>query len=326
MSTLSASLRPFWTAGINEVTGNVAGGVPSWLSGEDYQFYAPIEPTLFAVQVSEPRVFLAALAADINRTAVASYETICQVAPNSKFPKATAWIVIKSYYAAFFAAQTILRMIGRPYTTIESQHAASVNKIASLHGFLLDSSATNGDYAISFDAERQRVTWKKVDRLRGSHQTFWFFFNREMNKLSDEVLRMTTGSFEENQRAAVKFAELSRNLCHDASPNGNWLSNVRNAVNYRQSHGAWFPYAGYDRHGKIDLHKCNDWLSDPMAIDLGGQGVGNAQRFQGTCNFIVALCRDLVTDMASRCPTGKSFHSFGWLAIANMIKPRANKA
>jgi hypothetical protein len=325
MSTLSASLRPFWTTGINSVTGNVVGGVPSWLCLEKYQFYAPIEPTLFVVQVAEPVLFLEAIAADINKTAVACYESISQVMPNVKFPRSTAWMIIKSYYSAFFAAHAILRMIGTPYTSIGGDHAASVNKIARLHGFLLENQATIGNYGLSYDAARQRITWKKVESVRGSHETFWMFFNLRVKKLSDELLTLSIGSFAENQRAALKLTELSHNLCHNSSPNGNWLSNVRNAVNYKQSHGAWYPYTDQLRHGKLDFHKCRDWLSDPMDIDLGGHGVSNAQRFQGTCNFIVATCRALVQDMSSRCPSGKSFHTFGWLAVSNMMKPRPIK-
>ena len=66
MSILATSLRPFWTPGINTVSGNVTGSVQAWLSEEHYQIYSRIEPTLFVIQTADPDPFLIALAADIN--------------------------------------------------------------------------------------------------------------------------------------------------------------------------------------------------------------------------------------------------------------------
>ena len=61
---------------------------------------------------------------------------------------------------------------------------------------------------------------------------------------------------------------------------------------------------------------------DPMTINLSVPGTTNVRRFQDTCNFIISACRVLSLDMAARCPTGKSFHTYGWLAISNLTKPK----
>ena len=43
MSIIASSLRPYWAQGLNDVSGNVAKGVKSWLAEENYQVYSPIK-------------------------------------------------------------------------------------------------------------------------------------------------------------------------------------------------------------------------------------------------------------------------------------------
>jgi hypothetical protein len=183
-----------------------------------------------------------------------------------------------------------------------------------------------GSYGFTYDPAKQKITWKRVESSGGVHEMFWTFFNHRIKELSDELLRLVTGSFSENQLVSVKLAELSHNLCHDSCPKGSWLSVIRNAINYKHSHGAWYPYTDQPNHGRMDSQNKGAWLSDPMTISLGIPGVTNIRRFQDTCNFIVGSCRVLAQDMATRCPTGKSFHTYGWLAISNLTKPRAAKS
>jgi hypothetical protein len=325
MSILASSLRPFWTPGINTVSGNVTGGVQAWLAEEKYQIYSPVEPTLFVIQTADPNPFLLALASDINKAAVACYESIRHVLPSPQFPRSMAWSVIKTYYSAFFGAHAILRMLGTPFTSLDKAQAASVSKIAKLHSALGSNTVEAGSYAFTYDSTRQKITWKKVESSGGIHGTFWAFFNRRTKELSDELLRLGTGSFSENQLVSIKLADLSQNLCHDSSPKGTWLSNVRNAVNYRYSHGAWYPYTDQASHGQMDSQKKGAWLSDPMTINLSVPGINNIRRFQDTCSFIIGACRELTQDMAARCSTGKSFHTYGWLAVSNLTKPKGTR-
>src|SRR5260370_2890854 len=107
MSILPNTLRPFWAPSLNDISGNVSKGVGSWLAEEDYQFYSPVKSKLFTIQVRDPEAFLSALAADINRTSSAAFESISYATKNALLPKSTAWILIKSNYAAFFAAHAL---------------------------------------------------------------------------------------------------------------------------------------------------------------------------------------------------------------------------
>jgi hypothetical protein len=102
-------------------------GISEWVSDEEYQIYVPLQATQFVLNVSSQNEFLIALAADVNRCATAAFESTCHVIENRQLPRSTAWLVIKSYYAAFFAAHSISRMFGTTFTPLDKTQAKSVN-------------------------------------------------------------------------------------------------------------------------------------------------------------------------------------------------------
>lgn len=326
MSILANSLRPFWASGLNDISGNVAKGVGSWLAEENYQIYSPLKSKQFTLQVADTKSFLAALAADINRTAVAAYESIGHATKNKIFPKSTAWILIQSYYAAFFAAHAALRMLGTGFVKIEQPQAVSLNKIAKLYGAWHEEVAP-GHFVFTFSGTSREIRWSRVDSSSGgAHERFWAFFKGFIDHLSKEVLKNKTAATVDNQQVSTRLAELVENLCYEACPKGNWLSVVRNRVNYKHEFGAWYPYRGQYPSGTVEERLTRNWLADPMTINLSSHGDRNLRRFQETCSFVIGCCRVLVSDMGTRCSTGKSFHTYGWLAISRFVQQKNDEA
>ncbi|MEP6960660.1 MAG: hypothetical protein ABI995_01180, partial [Acidobacteriota bacterium] len=129
----------------------------------------------------------------------------------------------------------------------------------------------------------------------------------------------------DDQQVSIKLAELVDNLRFEASPKGNWLSTVRNRVNYRHDFGAWYPYRGQHPTGAVDDRLVLNWLHDPMSINLTSHNEGELRRFQETCSFIIATCRVLAEDMSERCSTGRSFHTYGWIAMSRLAQQRIRR-
>jgi hypothetical protein len=322
MSILANALRPYWTTALNEVTGNVEKGVGGWLSDEDFQIYAPVRSSHFGIQLAESGPYLEALAADINRTAAAAFESIGQAGRSDVFPRSTAWILIKSYYAAFFAAHALMRMLGTSFINIDGLQASSLNKIARLYGYSQEE-VTAGNFTAEFNGGSREVLWNRVDSNTGGvHEKFWAIFRQFIDGLSRDLLKSKTGVRADNQLVSAKLIELVGNLCYDSCPKGTWLSYVRNRVNYKHQYGAWYPYRGQRPSFLVEERRIGNWCSDPLALDLASHGDRTLLRFQETCGFIVSCCRILALDMADRCPTGRSFHTYGWLAIARIRQQR----
>lgn len=322
MSTLTDSLRPFWPSGLNEISGNVTKGIGSWLAEQHYQIFLPVKTKRFTLQVSDSQLLLAAIAADINRTTVAAYESIGQATKNALFPRATAWMVIKSYYAAFFSAHAVLRMLGTGFVNVEQSQAESVNEIARLFS-LSEEDIKSGSYTYTLSSGSQDIHWTRVDSSSGGvHEKFWTFFRERMDNLSKELLKSKSGTTIDNQRVSARLNDLVENLCHESCHKGNWLSVIRNRVNYKHQFGAWYPYRGQLPSGAVEERLVRNWLKDPMTINLTSHRDWDLRRFQETCSFIIGCCRALASDMALRCSSGKSFHTYGWLAISRFAEQR----
>lgn len=325
MSLLASTLRQFWAPGLNDIEGNVSKGLGAWLADENYLIYKEIKAKQFILNVSDSESFLAALAAEVNRTGIAACETIRHNTKNSLLPKSTAWVAIKSYYAAFFAAHAVLRMFGQGFITLDQVQVNSINKIGRLYG-LSHEDVSAGNFVFSFSGDTKEIRWDRVDSSTGGvHEKFWGYFKLRIEALSTELLKTKVGIQADNQQISLRLSELVANLCFQSCAKGTWLSVVRNKVNYRHQFGAWYPYRAEESWGAIDERTTEHWMLDPMKIELTTHTDKNLHRFQETCNFIIASCRVLADDMASRCAAGKSFHNYGWLAIMRFTAQRKAK-
>jgi hypothetical protein len=244
MSILATSLRAFWLPGLNSVTGRAIKGLGAWVADEEYQIYTPVSPEGFVLEVSSPEKLLSAIAADVDRCAIASFESVNHVTKSDSLPRSTAWLVITSYYAAFFAAHAIARMFGTAFVSFDRNQANSVSTIADLFG-VGGAPVSAGYYECAYDSSTRRLSCKRFGSAAGGvHELFWRTFYALTRKMSNDVVLSPSGVPANNQLAAVKLSELTDNLGYRATAKGNWLSVVRNAVNYSHRFGTWFPYAG----------------------------------------------------------------------------------
>jgi hypothetical protein len=132
MSYASEALRRHWLPNIQTVVGRPQKGFGPYLLDQNYQVYN--RPTAQRVELffSDASPVLSAFAFDITRFASAAVESVVDTRQNPVFNKSTAWLLIRSYYAAFFAAHAISRMLGISFTRFETTHCNSVLKVARL--------------------------------------------------------------------------------------------------------------------------------------------------------------------------------------------------
>src|SRR5262249_2362372 len=153
----------------------------------------------------------------------------------------TAWIVIRSYYAAFFAAHSILRMLGLTISQLEAGHLRSIEHVALLYGASIVRQMEPGSYQCVYDPAARTLLCTRV-RLR-PHDALWRLFYDTLGKLTAAVLSRSKASAS-GQLVVAKLDELQGCLRGGkATTVGNWLAQIRNRANYRQEFGIWFPYS-----------------------------------------------------------------------------------
>jgi hypothetical protein len=318
MSMVVDIIRQFWLPGLNDVSGTPTKGIGAWICNEDYQIYEALLNDEFVLSVSNEKDMLSAFAHDCSRMGVASFESISSIVVNNRFPKSIAWGIIQLYYSAFFASHSILRMLGISCTQVDKNATRSVMKIADLFGNANGKSISQGYYSCTYDPLRKKLYCKKLSSGGGVHELFWSVFYKRMNALSGEIL--IRGSYPSNdQQVSVQLDDLCHILSHGHLGNGNWLSIVRNDVNYRHLWGTWFPYKDSYPVQKKFYEYCNLWKSDPMTLNLRLQSSNDLLGFATGCCFIIGLCRALSIEMMQRCSTGKSFHRHSSIAFLNLL-------
>jgi hypothetical protein len=318
MPILEDIARPFWLAGLNQVSGPQSKGIGGLICDESYQIYSQMSPVSFVLSFTDLEPCLRAFAGDINRIGSASIESALGVARSRALPKSTAWLVIQTYYSAFFSAHALLRTLGESCTPIERAQVNSLMRVGGLFGTASASQIVGGLYHLTCDTRAGTISGTA---LSGSpHEVFWRIFYERVLRLSNEALSVSTGSLANRQLASSKLSDLAKNLCFQSAPRGRWLSSIRNSVNYSQKLATWHPYSGHRNYHEQLFDKIGEWIGDPLDLDLSSHGDKDLRRFQASCNFIIAAFRSVTIDMAGRCSTGRSFHDFGTLACLNFAK------
>lgn len=209
MSILDDVLRPFWLAGLNQISGPQSKGIDGLICDENYQVYSQITSTSFVLSFTDTEPFLSAFAGDINRIGSASVESALGIMKSRALPKSMAWLIIQTYYSAFFSAHALLRMLGESCTPIEREQVNSLMRVGTLFGAAPVSPISGGLYHVICDTKSRTVSGSA---LRGSpHEVFWRVFYERVSRLSNEAVNVSTESLANRQLASAKLAELVNN-------------------------------------------------------------------------------------------------------------------
>ncbi len=321
MSPITDELRRFWLPGINRIKGvpqltliGLLGG-----GGTGYQIYSLISQTSATLHFTDWGTVASAFASDAARAAMAAVESIDSAPTVANLPLAQGWPLIKTYYAGFFAAQSIHRMLGQSITQIDGTLASAIDAIADLFGMAGGVRLQRGLFRLRTDAIAKSITLSKINS-EGSHESLWA---DTVVLLRDLITGILSSPTDPTHAALVagKLTDVERALTDNGSnTRGSWLSVVRNRVNYHQSFGAWYPYKDRARYCETLLDKMSMWQGEPEAISLWPSPDRELQRFVEACVFLVSLCRSMSLDMNARCPDGRSFHHYTTVNLLGLLK------
>lgn len=213
--------------------------VKAWVANQNYYVDPGMSPTSFTLTVYDQDGLKAALANDCNRMSMAAIESICGVQIDSVFSTSSSWAAIRTYYASFFAAHAILRIFGYSYSQLEFEHAKKIFEVAKSIGVQdTNNKIEHGFYNIQIDRQFKKVIFEKKS---DSHKDMWRGFLSLIEQLTNDV--STTSAISQHKGEAIDLlSETRKGITKNGSHAiGNWLSELRNHVNYRHSHGAWYP-------------------------------------------------------------------------------------
>jgi hypothetical protein len=259
-----------------------------------------------------------AFAADAARMTMAAFETIDGAAINPRLPKGIGWVLIHSYYAAFFAAHAISRILGRGLLMLDASAVNAINSVTALFGMQSGGGLARGAHQCVADGTKKTITLAKV-YSEGTHEALWSSFTILLRECATAILTKG-GTSASSARAAAKLTELVLALTNSGSVvNGTWMSRTRNRLNYQHTHGAWFPYTGRSSYYNGLTGKLRDWQKPPDSLSIWSQPGRELQQVIEVATLLLAVCRDMCQDMADRCPRGKSFQQVTALEMLRLL-------
>lgn len=258
-----------------------------------------------------------AFAGDCCRFASAAFQTISSVPAEILKRDSVAWGMIKLYYSAFYSGQATIRLFGESCSFFDQQHTKKITTTGQAFGKEPPFSIEGGLYKCRLKPGTAELICTKASRgaIGNSHELFWEYFGERIKILAEEILR---GSLPRSD-AQTLFLQLEnlRSLLKKSNKY-NWLSFVRNELQYRHKFGAWFPSKPSKAQRQALTGIVKNWTNDPMKISLGDTRVETLSEFTACCVFIVALSRIFLERIRERSENkSRSFVSIIPLAFVN---------
>jgi hypothetical protein len=315
------SMRRFWVPGMPNIEADLDLTTSSWLQGANYYVVGVTSPGNFAIQFSSLEEVASLFAATSNRTFSGCFESIASVGEVERSPRSVAWLLVKLYYAAFFAAHGHMRACGISCTNLDALDAVRIYDAAKVYGALGSiQKISSGQYMMILDFTTLTLAFSAVT-ASGSHEALWhtykLFIDRLIAGLPNLIPIQQQRNHVDNQLMLLRAI-----LCFKGSNGGNWLSRFRNSVQYRHSHGAWYPYSlEKSTPPKLISRLISAFTEDPDIVSLSAHGNrpdDEVDIFYRCTMFLSAIARATTIDLATRSTNRKSAARRGAIAYLRL--------
>lgn len=306
MSAESDVLRPYYIDGLAGISGVTHTTFKEWIetAPQILDSYDAVSKQ-FTFYIGDKDSLLRTVAFDISRMTIATFESICDISSEYEIPRSTAWPLIRAYYAAFFAAHTLLRILGCGVVQLERSQSDKLTAALKFHANPPNASIGDGLHLVIFNKGLSSFSIQKLNN--GSHEDTWSVLAELLNKVSKEfLLDKNPVSQQKKQLFFSQLDELVKIMkSHPCHHRANWLSKLRNEVNYQHKHGAWYPHEKSKNFRENVFDNLNVWHKGPKLVI--NDKAHYLDKFTQACTFLVALVRELIYDISSRNPYDDSF-------------------
>ena len=282
-----------------------------FLLTENYAIYAATDP--LELTVSAPDQLLNAWCADISRIACAAFESAASNVTVKGFPGSLGWLLIKSYYAAFFSAHALLRLSGAALTYVDHKGVTALARVARTYAVTISPSAGLAPTKLAGSGNLLEIASTKLSGH--GHAAVWGAFDDFLNDVAQKIAGLpSTAETSDALDQVLKLAEYVRRS------GVAWLSSTRNDINYRQLLDVWFPY-GKDKPDHTKLARMATQWASGFRVDKHLPKTEHAGVvLLDLSMLIVRLCREVILNVAELNTAGKSFLNDTTIRMLRLMK------
>jgi hypothetical protein len=280
-------LRPLLVPGLFRQENSVQQrDFKSWIASGNYIVRNISSTSNLELEVNNEYSFYNMLAYDICRMSSASFETMHHIKSGNALPKSFGWIAIKSYYAAFFSAHSILRCFGYICSQLEKGHVKQISDYGQAVGLSGVIKPEAGYFCGYYDRNSRLLSIKK---MKNTHEDTWHALINCLNAISSDVLKVS-GLSVNKQMVSASIDDLTHNLTDRGRlSKGSFLSQFRNAVNYRQEHDSWHPYGRNSIRTDKIISLMSTWQSKADLSSVVWKESLDAYNFFVACRGVINL-------------------------------------
>lgn len=313
MDALTSSLRLKWVPVLPSVAGRPPFEVIDWLAKGTYAPSA-VDGAV-CLQGIDGSSFASAIAKEINRLSLACSETLHVVQEKPECPKSAAWVLVKAYYAALFAAHALLRTWGKWPTYLRTLDLIALRDTFKAYGVVPPFTLVGSPFIVHANLKAGEVILRKGQG--GTHEEVWSSVVKQIGELKS-LIKSSVLVSSDKEIAEHMLSQLVK-LMTSNGKSDTWMSMQRNDIQYRQSFGVWYPYKG--------RKKVKDLCEDVESVIKGNwnlkEGVkwkeDDIDRFWSACLCLVVIMRLTLSDMRS-VNKEKSFLAHGFLHFERTLK------
>lgn len=276
-------LRPLWTPKSLENDESCTQSLKLWLMDGSYNVINA--PPLLSLHCQGDEEIKKSLSLDAFRFSTHAAQTVYELQKSTAYSSLTSWRVIQTYYAAYYAAHAILRFFGKSFSHLESGHVKFLRERCTSEA-AFNPSLPISYYLLTYNPEDKRINFLKCDE---SHKDLWKNFGALLREISNACLTLRASNSRQ-QDLSNKFSDLADALTlRGKLSSSNWLSVVRNEVNYKSLHGTWFPFSKSTPSFDTLMAKVKDWRNCSYDFENPNLIRANLERFFITSFIIIDL-------------------------------------
>lgn len=210
--------------------------IKGWIASDE--FIPIISNNIIELQPVPLETYDIALANDILRNGYLCAETIHNLRGIPNTNRTAAWLAVKTYYAAFFAAHTFMRIFGQTCSYLDNNVTHICNRHIKKYA---------GNQYCKINAGLNKTSRIKKDRicitpLRDSHKDTWSILIELIDILMDKISNTSYPQSDKTECISHLISLKNSIYLGDTTRPIPWaMSELRNNINYRGGYRIWHP-------------------------------------------------------------------------------------
>lgn len=293
------------------------GGIERWLNSATLVPRAFDETkSLYDFEIGTAESIVPFLTYDFERFALAAAESFLRATqrPQGVLNQA-GWRLLELYYAAFFSAHALMRSQGAGVANLSGTTTKRISDIAAVYGSLVDIRKGSWFYRIRlFDDSDSVIQFRPVTSGSGVHDAFWREFCTFMKGVASDAVG---DGLPDSADFVVGVEEISNCIRVGGDGSSSWLAKIRNEINYRHTHSAWYPEPKRQTASNA-IQSIKLVRSASVRLDASKKN-NPLSAFAATCGFLTSLNFELGNYLAERSTRGGAFGQ-KWRRFADLTE------